>query len=541
MYDHLFLITLAVLATTARVMALIALSIISGWFLAYGAIKNRVFENIFLAIVEIFESVPVITFFPLVLIIFITDVGGSAGVELAADFLVFTAVVWNIWIGEYQAFKTIPREMIEVAENYNFGFFDRLSHMYIPFSIPRIAANLFPSVADGFFYITVSEVFTVGLTSYSVFGVGSVILYFISNGYYYEIPVTLIVLGIAILITVLSLRRLTDRAVAKYTVDTDMPIMRRGRPRLRQSATVSAVMSINPLVKLAKYNRARQGKTDLEELYSRSRKKSRAWIVVGIFALMIFIYLIYVAYSIISSVSYSQWQYLFSKTPGLLFGLLLDYIRVLTITVAALAFAMTFGYLLATRRKAESVGIPAIQFISSYPVPVYFPFIFIAIYPFTTSILGPHTEEGFVLALGFLSTFYYVFYGFWMGMKAMPVEYTEIMRNMDMGFFKKMRYVILPSTFPYLITGISSTMNSAWGGLEIAEYWPGIGNGQTLQVHTGLMKSIDLATKSGNIMLAAWASFLFAIVVAIYSILFTRKMMELAKKKYVAEEGIYST
>ena len=55
------------------------------------------------------------------------------------------------------------------------------------------------------------------------------------------------------------------------------------------------------------------------------------------------------------------------------------------------------------------------------------------------------------------------------------------------------------------------------------------------------MKSIDLATKSGNIMLAAWASFLFAIVVAIYSIVFTRKMMELAKKKYVAEEGIYST
>ena len=152
---------------------------------------------------------------------------------------------------------------------------------------------------------------------------GSVILYFLSNGYYYEIPVTLLVLGIAILITVFSLRRLTDRAVAKYTVDTDMPIMRRGKPRLRQSATVSAVMSINPLVKLAKYNRARQGKTDLEELYSRSRKKNRAWIVVGIAALLIFIYLLYAAYSIISSVSYNQWQYLFSKTPELLFGLLL--------------------------------------------------------------------------------------------------------------------------------------------------------------------------------------------------------------------------
>ena len=68
------------------------------------------------------------------------------------------------------------------------------------------------------------------------------------------------------------------------------------------------------------------------------------------------------------------------------------------------------------------------------------------------------------------------------------------------------------------------------GGLEIAEFWPGISSGQTLQVHQGLMKSIDVATKGGNIMLAAWASFLFAIVVAVYSILFTKKMMDLAKK-----------
>jgi NitT/TauT family transport system permease protein len=539
--NEALIIVLAVLATTGRVLALITLSIVSGWILAYGAIKNRVFENLFIAFVEIFESVPVITFFPLVLIIFVANIGGSLGVELAADFLVFTAVVWNIWIGEYQAFKTIPKEMIEIAENYNYGLLDRLSSMYIPFSIPRIAANLFPSVADGFFYISVSEVFTVGLTSYSTFGVGSLLLQFLDNKNYVNIALTMTILGIIIILIVLAMRVFTNRAVAKYTVDTDMPIMRRGRPRLKQSATMSAVMSINPLVKLAKYNRQRQSRVDPEDLFSSIARKSRAGIIVGLVGILLLGYLSFEAYVIISSVSSSQWSYLFSQTPSLLYGLLLDYLRVLTITVASLVFAITVGYLLATRRKVESVGIPAIQAISSYPVPVYFPFVFIALYPITTSILGPHTEEAFVLVLGFLSTFYYVFYGFWMGMKAMPVEYNEIMRNMDMSFFKKLRYVILPSSFPYLITGISSTMNSAWGGLEIAEFWPGISSGQTLQVHQGLMKSIDVATKSGNIMLAAWASFLFAIVVAIYSILFTKKMMDLAKKKYVAEEGIYST
>ena len=63
--------------------------------------------------------------FPIVLVIFITNVGGELGVELAADFLVFTAVVWNLWLGEYQAFKTIPKEMVEVADNYNYSLLEQ--------------------------------------------------------------------------------------------------------------------------------------------------------------------------------------------------------------------------------------------------------------------------------------------------------------------------------------------------------------------------------------------------------------------------------
>ena len=114
--NEILLIILAVLATSGRVLGLIGFSIVSGWFLAYIAIKNRWFESIFISISEIFESVPVIAFFPIVLVIFITNVGGELGVELAADFLVFTAVVWNLWLGEYQAFKTIPKEMVEVAK-----------------------------------------------------------------------------------------------------------------------------------------------------------------------------------------------------------------------------------------------------------------------------------------------------------------------------------------------------------------------------------------------------------------------------------------
>jgi len=260
MYDIL-LIVLAVLATAGRVLGLIGLSILSGWVLSYMAIKNRIFENIFISVNEVFESVPVIAFFPIVLVIFIAHIGGALGVELASDFLVFTAVVWNLWLGEYQAFKTVPKEMVEIADNYNYSLFERLKAVYIPFSIPRIAANLFPSVSDGFFYITVSEVFTVGITTYETFGVGYTLGNYVKEGNFFLVSVTLIVMGIVVTGIILALKEITKRAVSKYALDTDVPIMRRGKPRLRQSATLSAITSLNPLGKLATYNRMSRRKT----------------------------------------------------------------------------------------------------------------------------------------------------------------------------------------------------------------------------------------------------------------------------------------
>ena len=45
---------------------------------------------------------------------------------------------------------------------------------------------------------------------------------------------------------------------------------------------------------------------------------------------------------------------------------------------------------------------------------------------------------------------------------------------------------------------------------------------------------------NGDIAAAAYVSLLFAIVVAIYGIFFTRNLMDLARRKYVVEEGIFA-
>ena len=56
--DAIILIILAVLATAGRVIGLILLSILTGWFLAYASIKSKFFENIYIILIEVFESIP---------------------------------------------------------------------------------------------------------------------------------------------------------------------------------------------------------------------------------------------------------------------------------------------------------------------------------------------------------------------------------------------------------------------------------------------------------------------------------------------------
>ncbi len=541
------------MATLGRVLLLIGLSIIIGWMLGYLAIRSRGFENAYVTIVNIIESIPVLGFLPIVLAIFIAGIKGSLGVEIAADFLVFDAIAWNIWIGIYQAFKTVPEHLIEVSDNYNFGLWGKLKNVYIPFSLPRVSSDIFPSFADALFYVMVSEVFTVGVTTYKVFGIGSLIVQSTSQADFINIYQCLLVLAVGVIAVTLIFNNLSKNIVAKYGIDTSGEIKRRRilywRPHIRRW-----YVGRRPDSRLNTYSSRRRMGRDTNNLYSLLQRSARKDYTtqrkdkssdkkvkyIGLFVIGIFLaYFIYSSIQLIVSLPASQWNSYFAQTPILLYAMGVDYFRVFIVTAVSFSFAMFLGYYLAIHHKISMVSLPVIQSLSAFPAPAYFPLIFAIVAPFLMHTIPAASTEILVLALCFISTFYYVFFAFLVGVKAIPTEFWELMENYNMSFFTKIRKIVLPATFPYLVTGLSSTINSAWGGLAVGEYWPHIYDNQSLVVNTGMMKIISENMASGNIGLAAWTSLLFAIVVGVYSIVFTRNLMDLARKKYVIEEGIY--
>ena len=540
-------IGLATAATIGRILVLIVLSVLSGWGLAYLAVKSRRFENFYVPFVNVLESIPVIAFLPIVLLVFIQGLGGFWGVEIAADFLVFDAVSWNVWIGAYQAFKTVPEHLLEVSENYGFGFGRTMWKLYIPHSIPRVTSNLFSSFADAFFYITVSEVFTVGVKTYQTFGIGTLIANFVQQSNFTAVYYSLGFIAVGVVAVTVLLNILSRRGVAKYDVDTSFEIKRHGPwlGRRFRGLDVFHVRSryISRYAARLTHPRHHGGFEGEPGVPSPLRNLIRVALksMVICMGIAVFVYMLYSSLLIALAVPQAEWHSFLAATPYLLYSMGADYVRVIIVTLASLGVAMSLGYVLATHHKASLVFAPIVQAVSAFPAPAYFPLIFIATFPFFSATMpAAYSTEIYVFTLGFLSCFYYVFFDFWIGVQAIPAQFWEVMRNHELGFFTRMRRIILPGTFPYLITGISSTINSAWAGIEIGEYWPNIDGTHSLEVRDGMMKYIGLNMANGQVGNAAWVSLLFAIVVAIYGIVFTRNLMDLARKKYVVEEGVYA-
>jgi len=545
-------IPLATLATVGRIFALIGIAIFTGHLLAYAAIKSRNFENVYVPLVNVFESIPVIGFLPLVLVAFVLTFHGSIGIELAVDFLVFDAVAWNVWIGIYQAFKTVPLHLVEVSDNYNMSFWKKMTTLFVPHSIPRVTSNIFSSFADAFFYISVSEVFTAGAATAnlcprgtcSTFGIGTLISQYTTSGDYVGVYYCLISVAVAVIAVTVVLSRLSKWAIAKFGVDTPGVIKRyagRWRGRLVTSPWRAFRNQTNVFRGYASRLRPtpREGRPEAGGA-KRVNVAKYAGISVAVAVLAL---LVYASAKVVASVSAQTWYGFFRETPQLLEYVGADYVRVSLIALASLALAVTVGYLLATHRRAGDAALPVVQVLAAFPAPTYFPLLFIATLPFLEHALPTLYTEVYIFILGFLSCFYYVFFDFWIGVLAIPSEFVEVTQNYRLPFLTRMRRVILPASLPYMITGLSSTINSAWAGIAIGEYWPNLApqvapNG--LQVKFGMMYYISSNMAVGQIGAAAYVSLLFAIVVAIYGIAFTRNLMDLARKKYVVEEGIFA-
>src|SRR5579863_2034386 len=147
-----------------------------GFTLVYGyvAAYNPRAERFLIPLLDVLQSIPVLSFLPGVMLAMVALFPGrQLGVELGAILLIFTGQVWNMAFSFYASLKSIPNEMREAAKIYGFSWWQRFVQMELPFSAIGLVWNSMMSVAGGWFALMVCEMFVLGPRDFRLPGLGS--------------------------------------------------------------------------------------------------------------------------------------------------------------------------------------------------------------------------------------------------------------------------------------------------------------------------------------------------------------------------------
>src|SRR5437867_43815 len=143
--------------------------------LAYGyaAAHNRMAEKILMPLLDVLQSVPILSFLPVVLLGLSALLPQRLAGELAAVVLIFTSQAWNMTYSFYQSAKTIPGELREAAAIFRFSAWLRFRTLELPFAAIGLVWNSMMSWAGGWFFLMAAEIFHVGSRDFRLPGLGA--------------------------------------------------------------------------------------------------------------------------------------------------------------------------------------------------------------------------------------------------------------------------------------------------------------------------------------------------------------------------------
>lgn len=83
-------------------------------------------------LLDVLQSVPILSFLPVVLLSLSAVLPETLAVELTAVVLIFTSQVWNMTFAWYQSLTTIPRELREASGIFRFSRCNALPRSNFP-------------------------------------------------------------------------------------------------------------------------------------------------------------------------------------------------------------------------------------------------------------------------------------------------------------------------------------------------------------------------------------------------------------------------
>src|SRR5207253_922702 len=130
-------------------------------------------RTVLMPLLDVLQSVPILSFLPVVLLSLSAILPQAFAVELAAIVLIFTSQAWNMTFSFYQSMTTIPTELREAAAVFRFDPWLRFKAVELPFAAIGLLWNSIMSWSGGWFFLMAAEIFHVGARDFRLHGLGA--------------------------------------------------------------------------------------------------------------------------------------------------------------------------------------------------------------------------------------------------------------------------------------------------------------------------------------------------------------------------------
>ncbi len=505
--------------TIAYVLSLL-FTLVYGYVAAYNARAER----FMIPLLDVLQSIPVLSFLPGVMLAMVALFPGrQLGVELGAILLIFTGQVWNMAFSFYASLKSIPKEMREAATIYRFSWWQRFTQMELPYSAIGLVWNSMMSVAGGWFALMVCEMFVLGPRDFRLPGLGSYLQTAASAG-----DTTSILWGVITMIAVIVLLdqfiwRPVIAWAEKFKVEqvesTDSP--RSWVLNLVEHSTGLAKLRQKTLQPLGERLLLHFARKHTEETPEQPTAPWREWLVRTLALLA----LAGIGYGVVRVVIMLTGLQRAEFHEAAL-GLGATFLRVnLALLIGAL-WTIPAGVAIGFNPRLARIAQPLAQIAASVPATALLPVILLVL----IRIGGGLGLASIVVLL--LGTQWYVLFNVIAGAMAIPTDLKECCSVFRVCGFQRWKKLILPGIFPYLVTGLVTASGGAWNASIVAEYFHFKGQ---IYTTTGLGATISQATDSGNFDLLLAATMMMAATVVTINRLVWRKLYALAETRFRLE------
>ena len=481
-------------AGLSLIRSLIALSISYCFSILYGTIaaRNENNERIMIPMLDVLQSLPVLTFLP-GFVLALTKVFPNSrwGLEISCILMIFTGQVWNLVFAYYESQRGLSPDLKEYAAVTRLSSTEKLLRLDLPSALGPLVYNGMMSMAGGWFFLTLCEGFVLGDKNYRLPGLGSFLSVTFEQQQFTAFGAGLLALVIMVWGVDFLLWRPLIAWSAQYRESLDSDVNERSLflNLLRKSKVSQKVGSVlrdffsltvelkhmiaNLFVRVMPEEKSPESTlgrwqmitspTQLLEAKTRARlgeqiRSVLRWLsgfVVGGLVFLLLPSLPNVAASM-ATVTRSDWLELTN-------ALALTFLKVLGVIILATLWTVPVGLWIGKSPTVRRVVAPVIQNLAAFPAPVLYPLIAMSL---AKANINPLLVATLLMTIG---NQWYMLFNVISGASRIPQELITVSRVFRFNLKERFLKLYFPAIFPSLLTGWITAAGGAWNASIVAE------------------------------------------------------------------------